>query len=186
LPEGLNGTDSEGMEPPRVIEAQEFRLVDRERNIRGRYGIDADGCPSFVLMERNGEPAITLTVDEHDIPRFILHHAGETTFTITQDAAGNPRLWLHGAADLPDTNGEPRAALLLDSNGVACLDLFARGSNEAGISLHVGRDGAANLGIWADKADKPIVALSVREDAAGEISLRDENGNVLWAARRDA
>ena len=102
--------------PPKVIIAQEFRLVDKNGVMRGTMQTQEDGSPGIALFDKNGKARVTLH----------LRPDGSSTLAF-RDAQSKPRVEMEQAADgtggLTLTNGKGTggAALLIapDSNPVA-------------------------------------------------------------------
>ncbi len=102
--------------PPKVLTAQEFRLVDKTGAMRATLQTQDDGSPGLALYDKTGKVRVTLHVQTDG-----------TSLLSFQDAQGKSRVELEqnsdGTGGLTLTNGKGTggAALLIapDSNPIA-------------------------------------------------------------------
>jgi hypothetical protein len=102
--------------PPKVLTAQEFRLVDKTGAMRATLQTQEDGSPGLALYDKNGKVRVTLHV-----------RSDGSSAIAFRDAESKPRVELaqesDGTGGLTLTNGKGTggAALLIapDSNPVA-------------------------------------------------------------------
>jgi len=102
--------------PPKVLMAQEFRLVDKTGAMRGTLQTQDDGSPGLALYDKTGKVRVTLNVQ-----------GDGTSLLVFRDGASKPRVELEQDADgtggltLINGKGTGGAALLIapDSNPVA-------------------------------------------------------------------
>jgi len=73
---------------PKVIEAQEFCVVDKEGNTRGKFGISEKGIVRLGLYEAAGKRTIGLVLEEHGVYGLVLFDGPENRrvdLGVTQD-----------------------------------------------------------------------------------------------------
>lgn len=112
--------------PPKVLTAQEFRLVDKDGKTRAALAVKADGSPGLLLYDGDGKVRAALRVRSD----------------------GSAALSLH------DPDGSNRAALDTQSNGSASLTLTNK-SGKGGVGLAVLPDGKAGISV-TDKEGKVV------------------------------
>ncbi len=109
--------------PPKVIIAQEFRLVDKAGATRATLQTQPEGSPGIVLYDKSGKVRVTLQVrpdgssllafhDAMSKPRVELEHSSDGTGGLTfTNSKGNG-----GAALVIGADGNP-AAIFKDKDG---------------------------------------------------------------------
>ena len=102
-------------EPPKVIEAQEFRVVDEEGNMRARLRVSGTNMVSLIMHDVNKVPRVTLAIREGKA-MLVLNHK-EAEVARLYDAGPSVQLW--------DADGNIRAVL-----GIAELKDPESGSTE--------------------------------------------------------
>ena len=86
---------------PKVIEAQEFRVVDAEGNVRANLRVDSRNMVSLLLKDVNELPRVLLAVDRGN-PLLVLTHK-EAEKIGFRDEGPSVQLW--------DADGNVRAVL---------------------------------------------------------------------------
>ena len=79
----------------RVVEAEEFRVVDSKGRLRVCISADnRDGAPTITMHDGNGSPRISLQLDD-DLPRINCHApSGQAVVCIGVHDDGEPTLCL--------------------------------------------------------------------------------------------
>lgn len=108
----------------RAIDAEQIRLVDRDGNVRGFFGIDANGNAGLILSAGNGTPQVVISVS----------------------AAGH-----YPMVKIQDDEDRDRITLALTETGAAVIQVRDRHnrSQMANLTLAVDTDGQAT-GIMCD------------------------------------
>jgi hypothetical protein len=108
---------------PKVVTAQEFRLVDGEGKTRASMAVQADGSAGMVLLDKGGKRRAVLRLRPDGSPSLSLHDAdGRNRATLDMQADDSIGLILTnrdgkgGAAMVVPPNGEA-AAVLKDKDG---------------------------------------------------------------------
>jgi len=102
--------------PPKVLMAQEFRLVDKTGAMRGTLQTQDDGSPGLALYDKTGKVRVTMNVQGDGTSLLVFHDgAGKSRVELEQDADGT------GGLTLINGKGTGGAAVLIapDSNPVA-------------------------------------------------------------------
>ena len=102
--------------PPKVLMAQEFRLVDKTGAMRATLQTQDDGSPGLALYDKTGKVRVTLHVQGDGTSLLSFHDgAGKSRVELEQDADGT------GGLTLINGKGTGGAAVLIapDSNPVA-------------------------------------------------------------------
>jgi hypothetical protein len=102
--------------PPKVIMAQEFRLVDKTGAMRGTLQTQDDGSPGLALYDKTGKVRVTLHVQSDGSALLAFHDGmGKSRVELEQDSDGT------GGLTLINGKGSGGAALMIapDSNPVA-------------------------------------------------------------------
>lgn len=102
--------------PPKVITAQEFRLVDKTGVMRATLQTQDDGSPGLALYDKAGKARVTLHVQTDGTSLLAFRDAqGKSRVELEQDSDGT------GGLTLINGKGTGGAALLIapDSNPVA-------------------------------------------------------------------
>jgi len=141
-------------EPQKVIEAQEFRVVDSGGATRATLGVFED-VPIFALLDQRGEARIMAGLDE-DEPRLNF-----------LDQNQNPRVQIglldnEPTIDLVDERGTSRAAITLSDNEAS----FYVSDQEGEPRIMLGN----------------VSVLSMKIAPAPTLIIYDEDGNVAWEA----
>ncbi len=98
--------------PPKMVTAQEFRLVDKMGNARATLQTQEDGSPGLALYDKTGKVRVTLHVRPD----------GSALFAF-RDGAGKPRVELEQASDgtggltFTNSKGTGGAALVMAPDG---------------------------------------------------------------------
>lgn len=94
--------------PPKVIEAQEFRLVDRDGKPRGRFAVGEDNVSSIAILDRDGNIRASLRVRSDGSTSISIHDAdGRNRAAIDVLADGTSQLALSGKS------GKSAAAIIV-------------------------------------------------------------------------
>jgi len=108
---------------PKVVTAQEFRLVDSEGKTRASLAAQADGSTGIALIDKDGKRRAVLRLRADGSPSLSLHDAdGKNRATLDTQADNSVGLILTnrdgkgGAAMVIPPNGEA-AAILKDKEG---------------------------------------------------------------------
>ena len=144
----------------KLIEAEEFRLVEKDGKPCGRFQVDKNGRPGVFLFDKHGEVRAVLGV----LPN------------------GSPHL------ALSDRRGEVRVTLAIFSDERSAL-VLSDGDRTPRVSLTVQSDGAPSLGL-SDREGKtravfgvaPADLTRVRHRSESSVALLDQEGKVLWSA----
>jgi hypothetical protein len=102
--------------PPKVIQAQEFRLVDKNGTMRATLQTQDDGSPGLALFDKNGKARVTVHVQPDGTSTLAFHDAqSKTRVELEQQSDGT------GGLTLTNSKGTGGMALLIapDSNPVA-------------------------------------------------------------------
>ena len=114
-----------------VVEARSFVIRDRTGRVRGSWGIDDSGALRLVMVDRGGQPAMTIAVLQDGAPGIQL-----------ADSAGRARIVLgllhdHTASlAIADQAGVARATLGVSSVGASTITFADRGGfSRAGLGV---------------------------------------------------
>jgi len=124
---GMTSADA----PPGAIKATEFAIVDKDGNVRGRWGM-RDGGVEISLIDTKGRTRIGLRVDDHPLIK-LWGEQGENGVLLSQDArtgtwfsmsdqTGSSRLLMQGGTELTsfamrDTAGKVRVYTFCEPDG---------------------------------------------------------------------
>lgn len=152
----------------KVVEAEGFRLVDKEGKTRAALGLGnlPDGCPSLRLYDADGESRAEVGL--------MWYGRGQFPYLCLRDAAegklvGETRAWLDlECLSLYDADGQVRADLSLLEHGRPSLTLLDAAGNSRAV---VGCTGT-------------IIKRSGVEQKHSEstITLFNDSNDVLWQA----
>ncbi len=147
----------------KIVEAEGFRLVDKEGKTRAALGLGNDGYPSLRLYDAagvgraelhlgdNGTPSLTLLGDNWQIHAMLL---------VAQDGSS-------GLMFL-DTNGNRRAFFSLSEHGRPSLNLY---------------DAAGNLRTVVGCTETVFRRSGVEQKhSESTVTLFDDSGDVIWQA----
>jgi hypothetical protein len=182
----------EGGAAGKVVETQEFRIVDAEGRTRAVVGLDADGISGLTLIDAAGQvrcslgylaggtSALALTDTEGKVRAYVgLEANGSPRLTFSDDA-GLGRLALgvdRGLSGLGvmDDAGDVRAYVSLQPDGTSLLAV-ADPTGKATASLEV-----SPLAL-CDQAGKPRVHIGPDNPGAWGVRLLDPDGGLLWGS----
>ena len=126
-----------------IIDAQTFRLVDQNRNVRAELGFLPDGGPQFSLYNADGRIVTTMGLFD-GLPIFsFLDQRGTSRLFLSLDPDGSPTL------ELTDRHKNPRVRFHLESNGNPLLSC-------------AGTNGKIRLKLGLLKDESPFLGLSGR------------------------
>lgn len=111
-----NGHTAPDTAPPKVLMAQEFRLVDKSGAMRATLQTQEDGSPGLALYDKSGKVRVTLRVRPDGSSALTFHDAqSKPRVELAQESDGT------GGLTLTNGKGTGGAALLIapDSNPVA-------------------------------------------------------------------
>ena len=141
-------------EPRKVIEAQEFRVVDLGGATRARFGV-IENVPIFAFLDQEGEARIMIGLNEGEP---MLHFL---------DQNQNPRVQIglldnEPTIDLVDERGTSRAAITLSDNEAS----FYVSDQEGEPRIILGN----------------VSVFSMKIAPAPTLIIYGEDGNVVWKA----
>ncbi|MGC9316822.1 MAG: hypothetical protein ACP5KN_02155 [Armatimonadota bacterium] len=137
----LGGPALAQQEPPEVIEAREFRVVDGSGQLRAAMLMRPDG-PCVVLHNENGSLGVVCALFDDGLASIVVC----------------------------DPEGRVRTRCAVDPDGTAALELSHLGSELSGVTLLVRPDGLRLLGI-ADGPGEPHVQLGMDGDGTRYLKL---------------
>ena len=172
-----------------IVSAGEFRLVDKDGKLHGKWGCDEFGSAGLFLFGKDAQPRIDLVC------------ADGASWLTFKDRDGNGRVELSSSADgeagafFMDKNGKKRGVLCLDKDGNPALILADKngkgmasvgfedeqanlclfGRNAQMIALKVPKDGGPTL-VVCDKTGKSRAALVFSGDGNPALTLSDKKG----------
>ncbi len=151
-------------EPQKVIEAQEFRLVDASGKLRARLAVDdliGSRTTGLEMFGENGEKNVILRTGDYGMASLALANEGGATAELTVNRRDS-RLQLSRSIR------NPQLRLGLSQKGLPSLTLFDQNNNLRSIlgSTELIVDGAA----------------STELPAPFSLVLFDEEGKVVWSA----
>jgi hypothetical protein len=188
---------------PKVIEAEEFRIVDRQGNVRGSLGLRADDV-MLVLRDRQQKPRVEVAIREHDPDS----GSDNLSYFVLRDAQGNVRLSI-AMADaedgapvlrLNDSRGRRRLMLTTDQHGenaqitftddqtteIAELFITDHGrprihlndlAGHARVRLGISENGYPSLQ-FANIDYHTLLDIGITEEGRPLLALRDRDGKV--------
>jgi hypothetical protein len=145
----------------RIVEAEEFRLVQSDGRAYGRFQVDANGRPSMTLYDAHGEVRAVLGVLANGSPHLAL-----------SDRRGQVRAALAVWSDervsllLSDGDGAPRAQVAVPADGSPSVELSDR---DGKIRAVVG-------------AAPEVVTKNPRLRTESSVALFDAQEKPLWSA----
>ena len=176
---GLQATSraiAQGRTESKVIEATEFRLVDRSGKLRAALGM-ANGEPGLVLYDKDGKARASLELGKNGEPALTLY-----------DKDGKARADLHlderGAfLNLVEENGKSLATLGVGKSPEygEVLPLLALTDHSGTMRALVQVEKERPSLLLFDRDGKRRAGLGVYEDGP-KIRLTDEDGQVTWGA----
>ncbi len=146
-----------------VVEAEEFRLVEKDGRACGRFYVDPNGRPGLVLYDKHGEVRAVLGMLASGSPHLAL-----------SDKDGNVRVAVAVWSDarsglfLTDGDGTARASLAEQADGHPSLTISDRTGRTRAVAGAVSLDG--------------INASQLRARSESSLALFDNTGKVLWSA----
>src|SRR5947207_15965661 len=82
--------------PPKVLVAQEFRLVDKEGKTRASLGVQADGSSGLTLLDKDGHRRAGFGLSEGGGSHLVLYDGeGKVRAQVVVQADGSGGLALH-------------------------------------------------------------------------------------------
>jgi len=202
---GLPARAAQATTPPKVIEAQEFRLVDEEGSLLAFLGAD-EGLPILCFAGAENNPQVLIGVVEEGAPGVALADAegqlrtvlgfdeatGETGLVLYDEAEhvrasfilgldGNPEL------SILDIEEEPRALLTLaagpDEGVYPVLSLWDnKGQMRAGLGLFEGQDPAMS---FYDALGEYRLGLKLLDNGRPNIGLITPGQGMIGLGIRD-
>ena len=182
-----------------AVTAKEFRLVDREGELRAALFTAPDGRPGLSLLDEDGRQRVSLCLLEEGAAALGLFDAeGRLRAEVAVLADGVPTL------NVRDSSGANRAVLSMSAAGDAALSIadekqrpraqvlqdllrIVDGSGRDRIGLAVLPDGAAALRVVGGMAESDQgVYLGVESDGAASLNLETGQGLVAAQLRQDA
>lgn len=172
--------------PSRTVEAEEFRLEDKEGRLRASLRMTPEGSPALTLHDEEGSARLVMGIGSEGSPSVeIFDRGGKVRASLGLDPAGSSRLLLS------DRDGRPRASLALGTSGMPILG-FVDENGRCRLELTLRSDWkAAGLHI-VDADGKLCAALSVNETNsavlrlaghAPTLHLLDDSGRLLWSPK---
>jgi hypothetical protein len=143
----------------KVIEAEEFRVVDKAGKVRASLNAD-EVASALILYDANGEPRATIGVIKHKSLLALYDVNSKQRANIGADNDSSTLSFF-------DDNGKPRAIIGAIKNNPAVELYDAEGDRRAAL-------GAANL-----VGPKTSTAMNRSESS---LVLFNKKGDVLWAA----
>ena len=145
----------DGLANPVIIEAREFRLVDAEGKVRGRFHFSEKGNPALSLLTPDGEPSLAMAVRD------------TAPILLLMDAEGNTRLKAalgHG--------GDPFFEM---TDGIETSLALCVADERASLTM----DGASAM-IMIDPNCQPRIGFLIGKSGEAAVSLFDSAGNTIW------
>ena len=139
----------------KILEAQEFRIVDKNGKIRGKFALLFDEYPALVMRHKGGDTGITLGIAPNGLPNlsFADERLVRVDFGFIRETKSTKMLGIR----LYDKNGKPRAVFCLDSDGIP-------------------------MAILSDKKGMPRLGCSVASSDNPNITLWSKAGKMIWTA----
>ena len=130
---------------PKVISAQEFRLVDTEAKTRAKLCMLSGGSPGLVLLDEDGKPRATLDISSGNATLALYDKDGNIRILLGMTPHGKPALVIQSEKE------QPRACLVLDAG--APLLFFRNKADKLCASLDLSSDEGASLILWGRGKD---------------------------------
>lgn len=139
--------------PAKVIEAQEFRIVDPTGKVRGKFSLLFDEYPALVMRHKDGGTAIALGVAPDGFPSltFADQAAVRAELGFLKETESTKMLGLRFVGQ----QGKPRIYVGVDSDDIP-------------------------ISVLSDKRGLPRLAYSVTSADRPNISLWDSRAKVIW------
>jgi hypothetical protein len=154
-----------------VIRAKRFEVADNEGNVRALTAAMDSGGVATNLFDSNGNPRVSLGVNQADVPTFGLY-----------DADGTVRVDISSGIDgqivrLNDENGNPRAlmALMTSQDSAPNVMLLDKEGNVR-VQLQLDQAGVAAIG-FNDEDEELQVGLGRDHEGKSMLLYRDAQGN---------
>ncbi len=147
----------------KVIEAEEFRVVEKDGKPCGRFHVDRDGRPALFLFDKHGEVRAVLGVTPSGSPHLAL-----------SDKDGRVRATLgvwpdeRAALFLNDKEEKTRVTVTVSADGSPNLAVSDRNGNVRAVF------GGASLEV--------IPAPDFKNRSESSVALFDQQGKLMWAA----
>ncbi len=165
---------------PQVIEAEAFRLKDKEGRVRASFELSDDGTPSLklfdaggrrqfgVFLQANGNPTLEMGYRHASTRLTMTTDAVGGTGLVVNDANGNRRLAI-GVAEDPQArpfvmlfhDSHPRLVMGLDNRGMP--EMSFRASDDTSRLLLVGSDDDPKIG-FLDAKRRGRMSLGLNPD----------------------
>lgn len=187
-------------EPPKrakVIEAEEFRVVDKNAKVRAVLAVGRDGSSTLLMTDTVRKSWAQIGLEATGRPLIALaDKTAQTRALLTLDSDGSPEL------AFKDEHGREQARFGLGTQGGPSLlltDKFMIG----GTALGVGADGNPALALWgkdgkskvlvlpgltgfglylSDNSGQRRAFLGSTDDGKTTLALGDKDGKIIWSA----
>jgi hypothetical protein len=146
----------------KVIEAQEFALVDEAGVLRAAFTLNAENAPVIEMRDESGAARLQLgIISDGQRPALALRDANETTvamMSLTAEGRGELRLY--------DASGDVRAELIMDDDGVPILAMLDF-NGKPRLVLRLSEEGEPGV---SEEGEPVIVFLNENGEAQSEIT----------------
>lgn len=157
-----------------IVQAEEFRLVDKRGKCRGRLGMNDDGEPCFLLFDERGKLRISLYLYDGQVGIEVLDRNEKVRASLGVSDNGQPSL------ELLDGSERTHACLEMGTEDGPGLDLYDKAGNlRASLSL-MGKEPIPNLAV-IDRNGKrrKVLPKDYKSDAALAFYDESEEGIVM-------
>ena len=147
----------------RLIEAEEFRLVEKDGRPCGRFHVDSSGRPAMLLFDKHSQVRAVLGVLPNGSPHMALSDKdGKVRVTLAVWPDARSGLFLSDGDDVP------RARLAVLADGTPSLALSSQ-------------DGKTRA-IFGSAPIEMLPSRDVRHRSESSVVLFDRDGKPLWSA----
>lgn len=146
-----------------VIEAEEFRLVERDGKPCGRFHVDRNGRPALFLFDKHGEVRAVLGVTPSGSPHLAL-----------SDKDGKVR------ATLAVWTDEQAGLFLADKKETSRAVLTVPADDNPNLAIS-DRDGKIRA-VFGSASFELVPTKDLRNRSESSLALLDKQGKVLWSA----
>jgi hypothetical protein len=124
------------MRPSRKVEVEQLILRDRAGQIRAQLGLGSDGSPELVMLDRQGQPQVTLHGSPNSTSGLEFRHHGQTRISLWTGEDGG------AGVSLNDQGNRGASSMYLLQDGSAGIGLSSGGVS---VEMAAQSDGAGGV-----------------------------------------
>lgn len=163
-----NGEDRD----KKIVEAEEFRLVDRDGKQRGSLTARENGAAMLMLGDSQQNVRLGITVLPDGTPSIdLFNERTEARVSLTAHPEGQTHIML------ADDDGNVRLILQIGSDNTVQLTLNDT-TDTARVILAATKGGSANV-VFSEQSGKARAGMGANPGGEGTLGVWDSNGQVI-------